>query len=1063
MKLLIGAVLLFCSFLCIGQSTFTAAAPGNWSAPGTWSCSGDCLTTTPTSTDDVFTNGFSVNVDVNASCKNLFVEFNIANSITFGSALRTLTITGTLVAWDSGSSLEEFPTADVISDIGRLSFTGVNVDVYSPYIIYAWDPTVSDLGQTTFTLGSGNSFNLFSPISFNGASANKTVTISSGTLLPDPGAYIEAKNGGSTGVSLTINAGATLSTSDYIAGPTTTSGFSTITVNGTLTTSSYVNATTLNIGSAGVLNSSFFGANQTEGWWYQSARPTGGTLNAASTVNFNGSTDQSVYARDYGHLTLSSSGTKTVAGSGTLTINGNLTINSSSVTLNSDASSSINIGGNLNSEGTWSPADAVNFNGTGSQSILGSGTVTFGNGLLVNKSAGILTFNKNLSVSNGITISAGTLSLGDAITTLASGNVTNSGTITSGTSGSLLVSSTSTFNSTGSYTLNHLTVSGSGNASFGTSVAFTGNIVNNGSLSFSSTITVSFTGSSTQTISGSAFSITNMLVNKSATTLQNNGNVTLLGNLTMTTGTFDADGTGSGVFILNSDTNGDATIGNMAGGSITGSITFKRYFNNTANRWRNIGFPVTGITTTSLASSFQLNANSIGWYNESTGGNADQGWFTISGSLPSKRGYSAYMYSLAPTTISVTGPLLVSEPAQSGSPYDFAVTYTDDISQPATEDGWNFVANPFACPIDWNAGSGWTKTRVNAAAAIWNSTNFVYEYSNVTWNGVVAQGQALWIQTNAASPILQCTEAVKNSSVTDPTFYRKKSTENRLLITLQNNLYKDKAVIQFLESAKLEFDPEYDAVKLKNPIFNLSTLSPEGQSFAANIMPKSFCAGSVRLNVTNIDPGAYQLYFEGVSTFQDVKYITIRDQYLNKETILSDGDVYDFQVTDEPSSYGSQRFYLKFQFNNNLPEISENNGTLISNYPSNNQWFLDGHPIQGASGKTFITSSSGTYQVQVSNGKCTVASNTVTLETPVSRVYPNPVSNFVKIDLTGCQEIKGQIEIYSMSGALVKQSSFNEKGRIKLLEIKDLIPGEYLVKVFGDNSTVVLTDRLTIQ
>src|SRR3546814_1528742 len=60
----------------------------------------------------------------------------------------------------------------------------------------------------------------------------------------------------------------------------------------------------------------------------------------------------------------------------------------------------------------------------------------------------------------------------------------------------------------------------------------------------------------------------------------------------------------------------------------------------------------------------------------------------------------------------------------------------------------------------------------------------VYQYSNVAWDGVVAQGQSFWVQTNATQPSLTSTESVKVTNF-DPSFFRinaNETRENRLLI-----------------------------------------------------------------------------------------------------------------------------------------------------------------------------------------------------------------------------------------------------------------------------------------
>src|SRR5690606_27182649 len=292
------------------------------------------------------------------------------------------------------------------------------------------------------------------------------------------------------------------------------------------------------------------------------------------------------------NLVLDGGGTKSVPNTGAaLAIGGTLTINSPSVTFVTANASGISIGGSLINDGSWSPAQLVTFNGTNSGSIGGSQSTTFGGGITVNKTGGDLTMatatSINTNISNGITISAGTLDLGNVNTTLTGGNVSNSGIMTSGTSGTLRIQASSQLSGTGSYSLRNLEVMSTGDATFNTDVSFAGDIVNNGSLAFSNSIDVTFNGTGAQSISGNSFSIYDMIVDKGSSTLSNNTAINLLGTLTVTNGTFNVNGSGSGSFTLNSDTNGDARIGPMGGGSISGNVTFERYFNNTVdNRYR---------------------------------------------------------------------------------------------------------------------------------------------------------------------------------------------------------------------------------------------------------------------------------------------------------------------------------------------------------------------------------------------------------------------------------------------------------------------------------------------
>src|SRR5690606_10679711 len=84
------------------------------------------------------------------------------------------------------------------------------------------------------------------------------------------------------------------------------------TVNLTSSTS-FLNAATFNLNSGGALNINFDDpSTQTEGWWHTTNRPSTSTINTNSTITYQSTSDQNVFARTYGNLMLDGSGTKSV-------------------------------------------------------------------------------------------------------------------------------------------------------------------------------------------------------------------------------------------------------------------------------------------------------------------------------------------------------------------------------------------------------------------------------------------------------------------------------------------------------------------------------------------------------------------------------------------------------------------------------------------------------------------------------------------------------------------------------------------------------------------------------
>lgn len=1070
---------------------FYAVADGDWNASGTWSYDGFnpivCGPCTegvdfPGASDNAYTNGRIVTVNGfagGAKCKNLFVDAHTPGGVNFAAPL---TITGSLLGWDPLMLMPAGPTVNVFSGTSNITFTGTNWDggfwVFLNEVISYWNSN-TPITRAQFNLPAGTTFTIdndgvgsvaIAQISIIGSSSLATSFFNFGISPPEAGLEVAT--------SLSLTPGTSFSSDRPLRQTAVeTSRIPTVSIAGTLTASSYVNAVNFTVTPTGIFETSYAGPDQTNGWWYQTSAPTGGTLSIGSTVRYNAGGDQNIVARTYGNLELDGTGDRIVANAAGLNIQGTLSILSSSITLNTTAAAGVTIGGSLINDGNWSPQQLVTFSGATPGTVGGSQSTTFNGGITVNKSTGSLTMatatNINTNISNGIAITSGTLNLGNVNTTLTGGNISNSGTLTSGTSGTLIVQGTSEFSGTGVFDLRNLTVQSTGDALFLQDVSFKGNIVNNGSLSFANDIDVTFNGTGTQTISGNSFSIFDMIVDKGSSTLSNNGTVVLLGTLTMLGGTFDADGSGSGNFILNSDSNGDARIGPMSGGSVVGNVTFERFFDNTVtDRYRNFAFPVTGVTVEGLKTFFRIVDGSFAWYQESVPGDYDQGWqIQNSGALVNGRAYTAGMYDVGQIRLSFRGTLLKTLPTTDLSPHNYNITYTDDPTQPADQDGWNFVANPYASPIDWNSAEGWSKIGgIDAVAAVWDAVGGAYRYSGSTWNGVVASGQSFWVHTTSAAQ-LHSTEDVK-VDVANPAFYRMKTIDesNRLMVRLEDDRNYDVAVIQYKEKATPEYDGAYDAFKLPNRIFNLSSLTPDGSNLAVNVLPRSFCTNRLPLNVTNIEPGSYKLTFEGLTSFEGLDSLVLYDKFLERTVRVTDGFVYNFDVTTSAKSWGAGRFELLFSYDDLTPftaEIAMDGRKLVSNAPTGNQWMLNGEILPDETDNVLIPTAAGEYQVMVSDGICTSKSEVFRLEQLRSRVHPNPATTHFIVDLTDVTNDdltkSGDVYLYSVTGQLILKEPFTTTGTELSVKLEGIAAGEYIVNLVVGDSKIVAKERLVVK
>ncbi len=136
--------------------------------------------------------------------------------------------------------------------------------------------------------------------------------------------------------------------------------------------------------------------------------------------------------------------------------------------------------------------------------------------------------------------------------------------------------------------------------------------------------------------------------------------------------------------------------------------------------------------------------------------------------LPVDQGYLIY-YPGENTTFSFAGK------ANNGA---FAAA----VSYPAAGNNYNLVPNPYPSAIDWDAAA-WTKTNMHAAIYMYNTASS--GTGNVVWASYVAgssgvgvndgtniipAGQAFFVQSNAADPVLSMTNDVRVHSAQN--FYK---------------------------------------------------------------------------------------------------------------------------------------------------------------------------------------------------------------------------------------------------------------------------------------------------
>ncbi|MBN8696282.1 MAG: PKD domain-containing protein [Bacteroidetes bacterium] len=933
----------FLSAAISGQQSTNAAGnkfstgSGNWNTAGSWTPAG-----VPTASDNVtIRNGHTITVNTDAFCNTLTVGEGTSGILRVGNnnTVRNITVNSNITI-NAGATFDVTTGSNathLLTLKGNLTNNGT--------LNFATDGnslcniTFSKNGNVTYSgTGATNNFNL---VALNlGTSISNTLDIITPSFTA-PSNFLTLTNGV---FKLSTTGTTNLTPFTALALINNTSGINvnsaTATVNFPAGISLYgnliVNNGAVNIGDAVNENVA------SNGGVFQIF---GGTVRVAGqyySVNIN---NLAKFTISGGTLTLPTVGC-TSTSIAPFHINGvGSTFNMTGGTIIIERSGGANLGytaiGITNSSVTGGTLQIGNASTPLAQTMNINSSARVGN-LLVNSTNATAILNTNsLTVTNNITINSGVLNANNLNFTLG-GNWLDAGAFTPGTGTVIFNGTNQSITKAAGETFNNLTLAGSATKTLGGILTTNGNLtinsgvtldvsasdftlnvkrnwVNNGTFNARNG-TVFFNGTVAQTVGGSASATfrnitTSNTAGVSLLTAQN-----LSGTLTASIGTFALGTVG---LTLLSDASGTARIATIpAAADVTGNITMQRYIPAGTDGWMFIATPVSGATLQQWDDDFitggftgsqypppTVTNASIVSYDETLSGIYDDGYVeptNITNPITANKGYWAYIMN-APVTIDVTGTLLKKN-------ISIPVTYTDDPAQPASEDGWNLIANPYPSTIDWNA-AGWTKT--NIANAVYTYSPTLDQYTSyvggIGTNGgsnLIASSQAFLVQATGPSPVLQITETVKNAS--DGLFIRSNQqmiTDYLLKLDLGGAGYTDETVIRFNENATTNFDLGLDANKFYSFNTDVPGISSIQDTFNLSINSLPLLTNDlqipimVKVGIT----GSYTISLDSLTNMPTSACLILTDLLNGNQIDLRTTPSYTFSI---PSSTTTPRFML---------------------------------------------------------------------------------------------------------------------------------------------------------
>jgi hypothetical protein len=433
-------------------------------------------------------------------------------------------------------------------------------------------------------------------------------------------------------------------------------------------------------------------------------------------------------------------------------------------------------------------------------------------------------------------------------------------------------------------------------------------------------------------------------------TLSSGANLTIAynGNLTVN-GDLDNNAGSSTDLVIQSTSSGTGSL--ITKGAVSGTATVERYIGGVPWSWHFLSAPVTaqpitgGFTpSTSGYDFYTWYEPQLTWVNVKNTTTAPT-WNTANGStdfLPG-RGYLV-AYEATNTTKNFAGML------NSGS-----ISYPLANSGVSTFQYFNLVGNPYPCSIDWEASSGWDRSKLNGTQKsfwVWNDAAGNYgayitgSYGFGT-NGVtnyISSGQGYMVLAETAGSFT-LDDRVKTHSTQNYLKSEKIINEEiRLKLSCDVNTYSDEAIIAFNSN-----NPEEGSLKFNSMFADAPELwsVKNGTDYSISFIDQNIDY-AVPLTVKAGVAGNYTLTASQAENFGNNSNVSLEDRAAGSYTYFSTTPSYTFQV-NEPGSI-SDRFFLHFMDVTGIP----NSEVAMDFKIFSTEGMLNIHSIQQLGGKIAV-------------------------------------------------------------------------------------------------------------
>jgi hypothetical protein len=461
----------------------------------------------------------------------------------------------------------------------------------------------------------------------------------------------------------------------------------------------------------------------------------------------------------------------------------------------------------------------------------------------------------------------------------------------------------------------------------------TGAIQLTGTRTYANDATYEYIGGEAQlTGTGLPSRIRALTVNNAAGLTVNNGGVGVAQTVALTNGNLNTSSTQM-LTLLSDAAAGTALVVNT-NGFVNGPATMQRAINPSFNAglgYRHYSSPVSNTTLADIGNNtpgfspifnqaYNTQGNTVTpfpnifGYNEqrvTSSANTvtafDQGFFVPQASDP--------MGVLLGYTVNINASQTVD---LMGTLNNGAVSRTGLTRGAQPQSGWQLLGNPYPSPIDFSRTGGTTRTNLDDAVYVYQSTGQYAGYYRSYVNGIgdpqVVAMQGFFMRvTNPGTPGSLALNNASRITTFDLTHSFGRTNETRPLVRMRlqsSSPLIDETTVYFEQGATAGFDSRFDAYKLPNSTgLNLSSIITGNELSVNGLAPLATAPVLVPLNVGLPAAGTYTLNAVDLLNFGGGTQVFLLDTQTGARINLSQQPTYTFtsQVTSLPG-----RFVLSF-------------------------------------------------------------------------------------------------------------------------------------------------------